>query len=337
MRKLRVVQIGVNHDHASAIFKTMTEMPDVFEVVGYCIPEDEPPRNKELEGVYEGYPRLTLAQIAADKSIDCATIETFERNLTKYAIFALEQGLPIHMDKPGGVDRDEFKKMIDMVKEKNIPFHTGYMYRYNPAIRKMYELVENGELGEILHVEAQMNCWHKERKRHWMGNFPGGMLFFLGCHMIDFIYRLQGEPSEVIPLSMPATVTDGEDFGMAVYKYPKGVSFAKATDDECGGFQRRQLVVVGSKGTVEICPLESGGDSGLMFSDFTFTNDSAWAARGETVRLDGFHRYRTMMAFFAAMVRGEETNPYTPDYELALHDFVMRSCGDVIDNTRSST
>ena len=30
---------------------------------------------------------------------------------------------------------------------------------------------------------------------------------------------------------------------------------------------------------------------------------------------------------FAAMVRGERKNPYTPDYELALNSFVMRSCG----------
>lgn len=327
MRKLRVVQIGVNHDHASAIFKTMVQMPDVFEIVGYCIPKDEPPREKALSEVYAPYPELTLEQIAADKTIDCATIETFERNLTKYATFALELGLPVHMDKPGGVDHEAFKCMIDLVKAKDIVFHTGYMYRYNPAIQKMYELFEAGELGEILHVEAQMNCWHKEKKRHWMGNFPGGMLFFLGCHMIDFIYRLQGEPLEVLPMSMPATVDDGEDFGMAVYKYPKGVSFAKSTDDECGGFQRRQLVVVGSKGTVEIEPLESGGDSGLMYSDLTFTNDTAWAARGETVRFDGFHRYQTMMEGFAAMVRGERKNPYTPDYELALNSFVMRSCG----------
>ena len=102
MRKLRVVQIGVNHDHASAIFKTMVQMSDVFEIVGYCIPEDEPPREKALSEVYAPYPELTLEQIAADKTIDCATIETFERNLTKYATFALELGLPVHMDKPGG-------------------------------------------------------------------------------------------------------------------------------------------------------------------------------------------------------------------------------------------
>ena len=120
MRKLRVVQIGVNHDHASAIFKTMVAMPETFEIVGYCIPEDEPPLTKPLNDVYAPYPRLTLEQIAADKSIDCATIETFERNLTKYATFALELGLPVHMDKPGGVVHEEFKRMIDLVKAKEL-------------------------------------------------------------------------------------------------------------------------------------------------------------------------------------------------------------------------
>ena len=38
-------------------------------------------------------------------------------------------------------------------------------------------------------------------------------------------------------------------------------------------------------------------------------------------------RYIKMMTSFAAMVRGEKTNPYTPDYELALYRLVMRACG----------
>ena len=63
---------------------------------------------------------------------------------------------------------------------------------------------------------------------------------------------------EVIPLSCNTGYegVDTCDFGMAVFKYPNGVSFAKTCDVERGGFLRRQLVICGEKGTIEIKPFE---------------------------------------------------------------------------------
>ena len=327
MKKLKIAQIGTaDTEHGSQVFKSLNHLTDLFELVGFA---DVDVHSGERNKAYEGFREMSVEEIFSIPDLDAVTIECDENLQTKYALMAAERGIPFHLEKPcGDVDAD-FDHLIDVVEEKGVVFHTGYMYRYNPAVLKMFEIVNSGKLGEIYSVEAQMNCIHPVKMRNWLANYKGGMMFYLGCHLVDLICQLQGFPQKIEPLNM-AIGTDGvkgEDFGMAVYKYPKGVSFAKATDDECGGFQRRQLVVVGSKGTVEICPLESGGDSGLMYADFTFTNSTEWAARGETVRLDGFHRYRTMMEGFAAMVRGERKNPYTPDYELALNSFVMRSCG----------
>ena len=328
MRKLRVVQIGVNHDHASAIFKTMVNLPELFEVVGYCIPEDEPPLKKELNAVYQGYPQLTLEQIAADKSIDCATIETFERNLTKYATFALELGLPIHMDKPGGVEHEDFKKMIALVKEKNIPFHTGYMYRYNPAVLELMEKVKSGELGRIISVEAQMNCLHKPENRQWLEGFPGGMMFYLGCHLVDLIVQILGMPRNIIPLNRSTGMNGvtAQDFGMAVFEYENGVSFAKTSAAERGGYMRRQLVVTGEKATVELRPFEYGAEND-MYTGRRVCTDEAWGADGQRDTVGSYDRYVAMLRGFAAMVRGEKENPWTPDYELELYKTVLRACG----------
>ena len=40
MKKLRVAQIGAGHDHAAEAFRTLQELDDLFEVVGYCTPEE---------------------------------------------------------------------------------------------------------------------------------------------------------------------------------------------------------------------------------------------------------------------------------------------------------
>ena len=40
-----------------------------------------------------------------------------------------------------------------------------------------------------------------------------------------------------------------------------------------------------------------------------------------------FGRYDTMLQSFAAMVRGEKTNPYTYDYELQVFRALLACCG----------
>ena len=115
---------------------------------------------------------------------------------------------------------------------------------------------------------------------------------------------------------------------MVVYKYPDGVSFAKTCDNELGGFMRRQLVVCGEKGTIEIRPIEVLVDGG-QYTAFKECASDEWCAEGEMQKTEVHHRYRAMMQNFAELVRGKP-NPYTYDYELGLYELILRSCGEEI-------
>ena len=329
MRKIRIAQIGVNfYSHGPDIFRSLVKQSDLFEVVGYCLPENERQRLPEKVSVFEGYPELTLDEILNDPTIDAVTVETDEIYTTKYALMAIEHGKHVHMEKPGERELADFEALIAAVKRTGKVFHTGYMYRYNPLVRDLLAKVRAGELGDIISVEAQMNCHHQPKYREWLNELPAGMMFFLGCHLVDLVMLLQGEPDNIIPLNR-RTGTDGvdsPDFGMAVMEYKRGVSFIKTTDIERGGYLRRQLVVTGTKGTVELKPIEYMMDDG-MHTDQTACYGEAWHTPGEHITSPAFDRYDFMMASFAAMVRGEYANPYTPDYELQLYKNVLRCCG----------
>ncbi|MBE6738993.1 MAG: Gfo/Idh/MocA family oxidoreductase [Ruminococcaceae bacterium] len=331
MNKIRIAQIGAGHDHATSIFRCIAKQKDVFEVVGYALPEGEEEKFPHNLKCFEGYKRLTVDEIMADKTITAVTIETEEVNLTKYALLAARNGKQIHMDKPGGTDYSEFKKLIDTVKENQLVFHLGYMYRYNPYVIELIEDIKSGKLGEIYSVEAQMNCKHNVHKRNWLGTFKGGMLFFLGCHLIDLIFQIQGEPENIIPLSRSTKIdgVTGEDFGMVVFEYKNGVSFAKTCAEEIGGFERRQLVVCGSKGTVELKPLEWYSDisKGLQFTKKNECVSENWGTPGVVSKTDSFDRYDTMMYSFADMCKGLKKNPLSYDYELRLYEILLKSCG----------
>ena len=329
MRKVRIAQIGMNtNSHSTHIWGSLEKQQDIFEIAGYVLPENEKKRLPEQVKQLEGFRELSLEDVLADQRIDAVTIETDEIYLGKYALLAAKHGKHIHMEKPGGIRLSEFEKLITTVKRTGKVFHTGYMYRYNPYVKDLLQQVKAGKLGDIISVEAQMSCPHTVQVRQWLEQFPGGMMFFLGCHLVDLILQLQGQPERIIPLNK-CSGKDGVtalDYGMAVFEYPNGVSFAKTYAAELGGFVRRQLVVTGTKGTVELKPFEILRDGGQYTNRTVYTSED-WHQPGEESTSGFYDRYDEMMASFAAMVRGEKENPYTYDYELELYKTVLQCCG----------
>ena len=334
MRKIKVAQIGMSrYSHGSEIFRTLRRLHETYDIVGYALPEGEREKFPENMCVFDGYREMSVQEILDDPEIEAVILETEEIYLTKYARMVAACGKHLHMEKPGGQEQADFEALIEEMRQSGAVFHVGYMYRYNPIIREAIDQVRRGELGEILSVEAQMNCCHPDVARAWMSTFRGGIMFFLGCHMIDLILQVQGLPTRVHPWIKCSGRggVESPDFGMAVLEYEHGVSFAKTTDTELAGFMRRQLVISGTKGTIEIRPLEIPIPERPYAMSARYkccATDSPALTFEETAEFD---RYVTMMESFAAMVRGEMTNPYTLDYELALYRTVLQACGVALD------
>lgn len=332
MRKIKIAQIGTSLcSHGTDIWDYINSQKDIFDVVGYALPENEREKCPSRLGTFDAEREMSVEEILNNPEIEAVAIETEEMYLTKYALMAARAGKHIHMEKPGSQSLSDFEELIETVRKNGIVFHTGYMYRYNPAVIQTLEQIKNGELGEIISVDTAMSCIHSIEMRKHVGNFKGGMLFFLGCHLIDLIYTIKGTPEKIIPLSRASGI-EGlgvEDFGMAVFEYKNGVSIATTNDIEYGGFPCRHLRVIGSQKTVEIKPLEMFIEGNAMTSTKTEYSSSNWGDRGTTTEFGLFDRYSTMMDSFAAMVRGEKTNPYTLDYELELFKLILKACGAI--------
>ena len=93
--------------------------------------------------------------------------------------------------------------------------------------------------------------------------------------MIDIILRIMGEPEEIIPMNCSTGIDGiaGKDYGFAVFRYAKGVSFAKTCAKELGGFERRQIVICGSKGTIELRSLEEYESDGNLHTGVRLTEE----------------------------------------------------------------
>lgn len=327
MKKLRVVQIGIGHDHATVILNSLLKQSDLFEVVALGLDDYDYTFPQRVDR-YE-LPKMSPEEALNLPELDVAVIESREMDLTHYAQMAADRGLHIHMDKPGAPDLAAFERLVETCRQKKLVFHTGYMYRYNTAVQEALAEAKSGKLGQIYAVEAQMNCLHKPENYTWLPDYPGGMMFFLGCHLIDLILQFKGLPQEILPLNT------GHTYGMAVLKYPDGISFAKTCDTEPGGFCRRQLIVCGTEKTIELEPLEDFSDpkdgtvifTGRRTAEKGICLEKGWRYHGERDQTTPHSRYDGMMAAFAAYVCGERENPYTYDYELTLFKTILECCG----------
>lgn len=324
MKKLKVAQIGTAQTtHSVHIFQTLLSMTDVFEVIGVADIDEHP---KSTPAIFSRVPQMTVEEILNYPDLDGVVIECAEENLTKYALMAAEKKIPIQMEKPGGFDDKEFDKLIDTVKSNNTIFSVSYMYRFNPAVMFVKELIESGSLGEIFSVEAQMNCLHPLDFRKTYSHHPSGILYYLGCHIIDLVYGIQGKPKEIIPLSTCVEEQGVYDFGMAAFKYDKGVSIMKTTSAETDGWRNRSLYVCGTKGTAKIFPLERATDNSTFANtttvEYSFLNENTI----QTKTFRHYGRYHEMLLNFGKMIRGEVQNKYSYEYERELHKIILEAC-----------
>lgn len=331
-KKVKIAQVGTWHDHALPTLLSIKDLSDIYDFVGVAEPGDT------ICHAFDNEPKkVTVEELLATDDLDAVAIECEEEKATYYARMFVEKGVAVHIDKPGTQDIESFTELINLAKRKNVPLQMGYMYRYNPLIKKCMEDIQSGKLGEIYSIEAQMSVGHPDEKRKWLGKYKGGMTYFLGCHLIDLILQIQGMPNRVIPLNAstePGKIGDAEDFGFAVLEYDNGSSFVKVSANETNGYERRQFVVTGTKGTFEIKPFEtilsSENRSDLVsIAHVTYKSEvtDIWSDCSEKVISEGYNRYNPMMTDFAAFVRGEKENPYTYDYELKLFKLLMRCCG----------
>lgn len=333
MRKIKIAQIGIsNWGHGSQVFGSLSKQKDIFDIAGYVLPENEREKFPELIKHFDGYKELTLDEALNNPEIEAVAVECEEINLTKYATLAAQHNKHIHMEKPGGTSLEDFEKMIQEVKNGGKVFHTGYMYRYNPYVKQIMNEIKSGELGEIISVEAQMSCNQIAEVRRWLGGFKGGMMFWLGCHLVDLVLQIKGVPDKVTAYNRSTGLDGiaGEDYGMAIFEYKNGVSFIKTNAMEIGGFNRRQLVITGSKKTIEVKPFEVWEGDG-QYSAVTEYTDLNWNSFGTKARTENYDRYDEMMSSFAAMVRGEKDNPWSLDYELLLYKHILLACGVEVD------
>ena len=322
---IKIGQIGIGHNHGDAKMLAVRKFPELFEVIGYAEENEEWIQKRGHLEAYQGLKRLTVDEIIEQS--DAVLVETDVWNLTEIAQKCIDAGKHIHMDKPASGTLAEYKHLLDTAKAKKLVVQLGYMYRYNPAIKRCLEHIKNGDLGEIYSINAEMSTFHPKEYRQWLKHFQGGIMYILGSHLVDLIVYILGDPQKVFSFLKKSQLdgVDAEDNNLAVLEYDKAIARVFVSSVEVNGWGRRQFMVSGSKGTVNIMPMENAVC--MTYSD-TRIASNCYADMKEVVPVKDVPmdcRYDEMVQDFYQYIMGTKENPFT--YE---HDYLVQKVLDEI-------
>jgi predicted dehydrogenase len=338
VKKIKIAQLGVSHEHAAGKMRSLRLRPDVFEIVG--VVDDRATTtaasfihwDKE-ESAYEGLRRLTKDELFAMPGLDAVAVEVPNLELVPAAERCLARNLPVHMDKPGGEDFETFAKLRRGFEARGLAFQMGYMFRGNPAMQWILDAARRGWLGDIFEVQASMSHnYGGEPYQDYIGKFRGGIMFNLGCHLIDFVVALMGKPSGVFPFikTAPGDAADIYNNCVAILDYPRATVTLRACSREVDGLDRRRLKICGTRGSVELCPLERFDGKPLQMSLVLREGNEEREAGSHTLDFGIVRdRYEEMLVGLARTILGETKtqNPHDSRHDCLVQEVCLAASG----------
>lgn len=322
--KLPCAILGLGHAHGMGILRCLRESPD-FTLVGVCEPDGAMRAKFEGHSQLEGVAWLGEDEILKNPEIRMVAVESDVPRLLDLGRAVVDAGKHLHLDKPAGTSLPTWRALLDEADRQQILVQMGYMYRYNPGFDFMRALVRDGVLGHVYSIHASMCTDLSPEQRQKLLFHKGGLMLELGCHLIDMVVLLLGEPKSVTPfLRQDTGIADTlNDNTLAVLEYDNTMVTVETGAREPNAFRGRRFKVTGTDGSFTLNPLEppagllslrnAHGDHPKGLSDVSFPN---------------LPRHVADLADLAASIRGESEFAYSTAHDYAVQRTILRACGD---------
>ncbi|MFC1719136.1 Gfo/Idh/MocA family oxidoreductase, partial [Candidatus Poribacteria bacterium] len=164
-------------------------------------------------------------------------------------------------------------------------------------------------------------------RRPSLGQFQGGILFELLCHLIDIVIALLGRPDKVNSfLRNDLGITpEFSDNTMAVFEYEKAMATVESAAMEVSAFPSRRFEVYGTRGSVIIEPLEPPSVR-LCLNEAHGDYVKGW----QTVDVgEPGGRYDGGLAALVADIKGEKSPDRSLYHELIVQETVLRASRNI--------
>ena len=151
-------------------------------------------------------------ELLADPAIEAVYIPLPNNLHAEWIRKCADAGKHILCEKPLAMNAAEAEAAVRYAEGKGVRVMEAFMYRFHPQWRRVREIVEDGELGEIHFVHIHQTFTNRDPNN--IRNKPetgGGAIYDIGCYAVSISRFLLGsEPKRVVALveKDPAFGTD---------------------------------------------------------------------------------------------------------------------------------
>jgi predicted dehydrogenase len=176
--------------------------------------------------------------LLADPELDAIAIATPVVTHFELAKRALAAGKHVFVEKPQAQSSAEAEELVAIAQENERVLMPGYLLLYHPAVAKLKELVDGGELGELLYLYGNRQNLGQIRRDE-------NALWSLGSHDLSVMLHLIGEePVEAWARGESFLRSGVEDVVFCYLRFPSGI-VAHTHVSWLDPHKMRRLTVVG--------------------------------------------------------------------------------------------
>jgi predicted dehydrogenase len=209
----------------------------------------------------KGFPLYDSYQkVLADPSVDAVVLATPHTQHAAQVAAAAKAGKHVFTEKPLALTAASARAAVRACAKARVTLAVGYNWRFQPALREMRRMLDDGSLGKLLHLEGNF-CGpsvYRFDKGHWRqtrGEGPAGGMTGRGVHTLDAYLYLAGRVASVHAQSSRRALAYGlDDTTSMLITFKSGATAYLGTVIATAETWRMQLF--GSKGWAEVGDVE---------------------------------------------------------------------------------
>lgn len=165
----------------------------------------------------------SYAEIVDCPELDVVYIATPHVLHCENAILCLRHGIPVLCEKPFAMNTGEVEQMIAVARDNDVFLMEAMWTRFMPTIEKALEIIESGQIGQVLSIKADFGFQGKfdPESRLYSPALGGGSLLDIGIYPVFLALLVLGRPSVIRAVAHLGQTGVDEEMGI-LFQYTDG-------------------------------------------------------------------------------------------------------------------
>lgn len=233
-----------------------TQLPTSQYGTLVAVGSSDPERARAFADEFGAAAAGDYASVLDNPEVDAVYVSTVHTSHAELTIAALRAGKHVLCEKPIAPNHGQAMAMVDAARSADRVLVEAYMYRFHPQTRKVLELVGDGTIGDLVHIDAAFSfATGRSEGRLFDPNLAGGGILDVGGYPVSYARAIAGaavgkpflDPDK---LTAKGTLDLGVDvWSVAQLTFPGGVTASARTGVRVS---ESSVTVYGAKGLITI-------------------------------------------------------------------------------------